>query len=452
MAAAIKAPDLVVRHVGDQFQQFRVLAEEMLAHISAVLGFVGLVFAVHHFFHAFEQQAGLVLGEQAIPVAAPDHLDHVPAGAAEHAFQFLDDLAVAAHRAVQALQVAVDHEDQVVEVLASGHRDRAQRFRLVGLAVAEESPYLAALGFDHAAMLQIAHEARLIDRHQRTQAHRHRGELPEVRHQPRMRIGGQAAAVDFLAEFVHLFLADAAFEKGARIHAGRGMALEIHQVAAMIIGLAVEEIIEADVVQRRRRGETGDMSAQFRRFAVGIEHEDHRVPARQRADAVFQFLVAAGALFLVQRDGVDIGRGGADRHVVAGQPRLVDHLVDQEMGALRAFVLQYRLERIQPLLGFLRINVRDIVLPSFNSLSSCCSPALPFPRTGGGELLPSRRTLHRFVFRHQPLDLAVGRFLRDIADDLHRKCRRHQRRLLLHPRQQLVVESAAITQPCTRRA
>jgi hypothetical protein len=48
----------------------------------------------------------------------PRSLDDVPAGAAEDAFEFLDDLAVAAHRAVEALQVAVDDEDQVVELLA----------------------------------------------------------------------------------------------------------------------------------------------------------------------------------------------------------------------------------------------------------------------------------------------------------------------------------------------
>ena len=122
------------------------LPKNSLAHVGAVLGLVVLVFAVDDLFHALHQQPGLVLGQQAVPVAAPDDLDHVPAGAAEHAFQFLDDLAVAAHRAVQALQVAVDDEDQVVQFLAPGHGDRAQRFRLVGLAVAEEGPYLAAFG------------------------------------------------------------------------------------------------------------------------------------------------------------------------------------------------------------------------------------------------------------------------------------------------------------------
>ena len=60
----------------------------------------------------------------------------VPAGAAEERLELLDDLAVAAHGAVEALQVAVDDEDQVVEAFAAGQRDRAQRFGFVGLAVA----------------------------------------------------------------------------------------------------------------------------------------------------------------------------------------------------------------------------------------------------------------------------------------------------------------------------
>jgi hypothetical protein len=38
------------------------------------------------------------------------HLDDVPARAAEDGFQFLNDFSVAAHRAVEPLQVAVDDE------------------------------------------------------------------------------------------------------------------------------------------------------------------------------------------------------------------------------------------------------------------------------------------------------------------------------------------------------
>src|SRR5690606_23960537 len=126
-------------------------------------GLAVLVLAVDGLHHQLAQDAVLVAGQQRIPVAAPDRLDDVPAGAAEVALQLLDDLAVAAHRAVEALQVAVDDEDEVVEALAPGDRDRAQAFRLVGLAVAEEAPDLA-VGLRHqAAGLEVLPVARLVD-------------------------------------------------------------------------------------------------------------------------------------------------------------------------------------------------------------------------------------------------------------------------------------------------
>ena len=56
-------------------------------------------------------------------------------------------------------------------------------------------------------------EPGLVDRHQRAQAHRHGRELPELRHQPRVRIRRQAAAVDLLAEFEQLVLGEPALDE-----------------------------------------------------------------------------------------------------------------------------------------------------------------------------------------------------------------------------------------------
>ena len=215
-------------------------------------------------------------GSQCVPQI---DLDDVPAGAAEVALELLDDLAVAAHRAVEALQVAVDDEDQVVELLARGHADRAHRFGLVHLAVAAEAPDLAALGLGEAAILQVLHEARLVDRHQRAEAHRHRRELPEVRHQPRMRIGRDALAVDLLAEVVHLLVGEAAEHEGARVDAGRRVALDEHEVAAVLGRRRVPEVVEADVVERRRRGEARDVAAD-----VGVLVRAH-APSPSRSSA-----------------------------------------------------------------------------------------------------------------------------------------------------------------------
>ena len=92
----------------------------------------------------------MVLGQERIPAIAPDHLDHVPASAAEDRLELLDDLAVAVDRPVQALEVAVDDEDEVRELLATRQADRAERLRLVRLAVAEEAPDLPVLGLARA--------------------------------------------------------------------------------------------------------------------------------------------------------------------------------------------------------------------------------------------------------------------------------------------------------------
>ena len=344
MTAAVQTPDLVVRHVGDQFQQFWVFAEEMFAHIRAIFGFVGLVIAIDDFFHAFQQQTGLVFRQQPIPLAAPHHLDDVPACATEHTFQFLNDLAVAAHWAIQTLQVAVNDEDQIVQAFATGHRDRAQGFRLIRLAIAQVRPYLAAIGLRQIAVLQIAHEARLVNRHQRAETHRYRGELPEIRHQPRVRIRRQPVAIDFLAEFIQLLFADAAFHEGARIHAGRRVALEVHQVAAVRIRLAVEEVVEAHVIQGGSRSEAGDVAAQLGRFLIRVQHDGHRVPAHQCTDTMFHIEIAGRALFFIQRNRVDIGCGGADGQIVTRQAGMIDELVDQEVGAVAAFFVQYGLQ------------------------------------------------------------------------------------------------------------
>ena len=99
-----------------------------------------LVFAVDQFAHALYKQAFGIARENRVPLAAPQNFDHVPASAAECRFELLNDLAVAAHRAVKPLEVAVDHKNQVVQFFAGSKRDRAERFRLIRLTVTQERP------------------------------------------------------------------------------------------------------------------------------------------------------------------------------------------------------------------------------------------------------------------------------------------------------------------------
>ena len=142
--AAGQAAQLVVGQVLHHGAQPGIAAEEVLPDVRARLHAVGLELAVRRGVHLVDQYAVGVPGEQRVPVAAPDDLDHVPARAAEVRLELLDDLAVAAHRAVQPLQVAVDDEGEVVQFLAGSQPDRAERLGLVHLAVAEERPYVRA--------------------------------------------------------------------------------------------------------------------------------------------------------------------------------------------------------------------------------------------------------------------------------------------------------------------
>ena len=136
------------------------------------------------------------------------------------------------------------------------------------------------------------------------------------------------------------------------------MSLEINEVAAVRIGLAVEEMVETHVVQSGCGSKTGDMPAKLGRIAIGIQHQRHRVPARQTADTVFQVLVSGGACFLADRDRVAIRRVRAERHARAGIARLVEQLPEQKTDTLRAFVFQDGLKGLQPLLRLLRIVIR----------------------------------------------------------------------------------------------
>jgi hypothetical protein len=109
---------LLVGQMLDHVEQLRVGTPEMLSNVLAGFDRVLLILAVDDLAHAFDQQAVVILLEQRVPLAAPDDLDDVPACAAEGGLELLDDLAVAANGTIEALQIAIDDEDQVVELLA----------------------------------------------------------------------------------------------------------------------------------------------------------------------------------------------------------------------------------------------------------------------------------------------------------------------------------------------
>ena len=279
---------VVVAEVLDHALQARVGTEEVLADVVARLDRVLLELAVDGAVHLVDEHAVDVAREEVVPAAAPDDLDDVPARAAEDRLELLDDLAVAAHRTVEPLQVAVDDEDQVVELLAGRDRQAGHRLGLVHLAVADERPHLRLAGVGDLAGHEVAVEAGLRDRVERAEAHRHGRELPERRHAPRVRVRGQAPAVDLAPEPVEVLLVQPPFEERPGVDARRRVALEEDLVAGAAVALAAEEVVEADVVERGRRRERGEVTAEAVEAVVGAVDHRHGVPADVRADAALE--------------------------------------------------------------------------------------------------------------------------------------------------------------------
>ena len=365
MAAAFEPVDLLVGHALRQPGEFLVLAEEGVAVEAAILGGEGLHLAVHRVGEGTRQCSGGVAGEQAVPVAAPDQLDHLPAGATKELLEFIDDAAVATHRAVQALQVAVHHPDQVVQFLARGQRERAHALGFVHLAITEHAPDLARRAVEQLAVGQVAHEARMVDRADRADAHRAGGELPEVGHEPGVRVAGEAACAlgrgaDLLAVVGQVSLAQPPFQIGPRIDAGRAVRLEKHQIATMALVAGMEEVVETDLEQVCRAGVTGNVTAEFAVRGIGPGHHGQRVPAHQRAQPLLDGQIAGEGRLALHRDAVHIGRDQFGRPTHAGAARHDGEFIQDEACARRALCVQQGLEGRPPLGGFggIAISVR----------------------------------------------------------------------------------------------
>ncbi|KAF1042977.1 MAG: hypothetical protein GAK34_02735 [Delftia tsuruhatensis] len=411
VAAAAQVPDLVVAHVLDHLQRARIAAEEVLAHVGAVIGLERLVVAVVALGHDLLEHAVLVLGQQLVPALAPQQLDDVPAGAAELALEFLDDLAVAAHRTVQALQVAVDHEDQVVQLFAGGQGDRTQRLDLVHFPVAAEDPDLAVFGVGNAAGVQVLEEARLVDGHQRAQAHGHRGELPELGHQLGVRVAGQALAVHFLAEVQQLLFGDAAFQIGAGIDAGRDVALDVQAVATVVFVFGVPEVVEAGRKHVGQRSEGADVATQVTAFgwvqAVGLDHHGHGVPAHVGAQAAFDFQVAGTARFLRGLDGVHVAGVGREGHVHAVLACMFEQVLDQLVRIFGAFTVDDGRQCVHPFARFLLVQAGGNACIALRVSLSChgnvsLQKVASWGRTSERRSAPSQAGSSPRLARHRP--------------------------------------------------
>ena len=131
---------LLVGEMLDHVEQFGMRTEKVLPNVIPRLDKVLLVLAVYNFVHTPDEETIVVFCQERIPITSPDTFDDIPARTSKSGFELLDDLTVTSDRTIETLQVAVDHEDQIVQPCPRRQSDRTEGLRLIGLTVAEKSP------------------------------------------------------------------------------------------------------------------------------------------------------------------------------------------------------------------------------------------------------------------------------------------------------------------------
>ena len=183
------------------------------------------------------------------------------------------------------LLIAVDHEGEVVQLLHRGPLQCPARLHLIHFPVPEEGPDVLFAGVLDASVVQVLVDRGLVDRVDRADAHRAGRELPEVRHQVGVRVGGEALHAfvlrhKFLPVVAQRILAQAPLEKRPRVHARRRVRLEVHQIPAMRRTARVKEMLKPDLEQIGRRRVARDVPTEFAVRGVCAHHHRQRVPAQ----------------------------------------------------------------------------------------------------------------------------------------------------------------------------
>ena len=174
------------------------------------------------------------------------------------------------------------------------------------------------------------------------------------------RQAGALAVLDLLAEAVELLLAQAALEEGAGVDARRAVALDVDLVAATLVVLAAEEVVEADLVEARRRLVGRDVTADLEALAVGRGHHHRGVPADEGADAALDLLVAGEPRLALRRNGVDVVGGAQRRHADLLLARALEQAQHHVARAVATPVVEHRVEGREPLLGLVGVDVGQL--------------------------------------------------------------------------------------------
>ena len=142
---------------------------------------------------------------------------------------------------------------------------------------------------------------------------------------------------------------------------GRRVALEEDLVPGRLVR-AAEEVVEADLVEAGGAGVGREVAADALEPGVRAQHHGQRVPADHAPDAVLHRLVAGEVGLLLGADRVDVAGLGQRRKADLELAGALQEPEQDEAGALRAGRLDQGIERVEPLRGLDRVDVRELLL------------------------------------------------------------------------------------------
>ena len=168
-----------------------------------------------------------------------------------------------------------------------------------------------------------------------------------------MGVARKTIAADLVAEVVELVLAEPALQVGPGVDAGGGVALNEDLVTEAAVGLAPEEVVEANLVEGGRAGVGREVASDPLGARVGPHHHGGGVPADVGADTPL--------LVLVSRDGVDVRRRDRGREVDLLGAGPLQQLHEEVASARAASGIDDGIEGVEPFGGLGGVRVGNLV-------------------------------------------------------------------------------------------
>jgi hypothetical protein len=107
-------------------------------------------------------------------------------------------------------------------------------------------------------------------------------------------------------------------------------------------------MVQADFIQRRRRGVRRDVAADAVLDLVRLDDHRQRIPSHQALDAALDFAAARKWRLLRGGNRVDVGRVRGEGRLDAAEPRMIREQRQQPSNARRPSGLQHVIERLEP--------------------------------------------------------------------------------------------------------